>query len=218
MTWILQVIYTVQPYFSSTFDILTDGNLENVVCGNAMLVVRPWLGTSHRRSSWWTKMYTNMSALIAMTPVIDRGIQLHKLIRLLTHSLGGEGHLNFMGESPWKPVLLDTWCFSLVCLRQRRGIVGDLGRRTLVLKLWGILNLRLFMSYWIFLLRIFWMDFKWLVPNIGVDAIGITKKIDVYKTTIKIRHCLREVAKRKAVCTRVTTQERKHSVVPGLRQ
>ncbi len=81
------------------------------------------------------EMYTNMSALIAMTPVIDRGIQLHKLIRLLTHSLGGEGHLNFMGESPWKPVLLDTWCFSLVCLHQRRGIVGDLGRRTLVLKL-----------------------------------------------------------------------------------
>lgn len=53
-------------------------------------------------------MYTNMSALIAMTPVIDRGIQLHKLIRLLTHSLGGEGYLNFIGESPWKPVLLDT--------------------------------------------------------------------------------------------------------------
>lgn len=54
------------------------------------------------------EMYTNMSALIAMTPVIDRGIQLHKLIRLLTHSLGGEGYLNFIGESPWKPVLLDT--------------------------------------------------------------------------------------------------------------
>lgn len=53
-------------------------------------------------------MYTNMSALIAMTPVIDRGIQLHKLIRLLTHSLGGEGYLNFIGESPRKPVLLDT--------------------------------------------------------------------------------------------------------------
>ncbi|XDV54164.1 hypothetical protein PO909_022518, partial [Leuciscus waleckii] len=43
------------------------------------------------------EMYTNMSALIAMTPVIDRGIQLHKLIRLLTHSLGGEGYLNFIG-------------------------------------------------------------------------------------------------------------------------
>ncbi|KAK3561176.1 hypothetical protein QTP86_028364, partial [Hemibagrus guttatus] len=41
-------------------------------------------------------MYTNMSDLIPMNPVIDRGIQLHKMIRLLTHSLGGEGYLNFM--------------------------------------------------------------------------------------------------------------------------
>lgn len=44
-------------------------------------------------------MYTNMSALIPMNAVIDRGIQLHKMIRLLTHGLGGEGYLNFMGES-----------------------------------------------------------------------------------------------------------------------
>lgn len=33
-----------------------------------------------------------------MNSVIDRGIQLHKMIRLLTHALGGEGYLNFMGE------------------------------------------------------------------------------------------------------------------------
>jgi len=45
------------------------------------------------------EMYTNMSTLIPMSHVIDRGIQLHKMIRLLTHSLGGEGYLNFMGES-----------------------------------------------------------------------------------------------------------------------
>lgn len=44
-------------------------------------------------------MYTNMSSLIPMTPIIDRGMQLHKMIRLLTHGLGGEGYLNFMGES-----------------------------------------------------------------------------------------------------------------------
>lgn len=43
-------------------------------------------------------MYTNMSTLIPMNPVIDRGIQLHKMIRLLTHALGGEGYLNFIGE------------------------------------------------------------------------------------------------------------------------
>lgn len=43
-------------------------------------------------------MYTNMSVLAPFTPVIDRGIQLHKMIRLITHGLGGEGYLNFMGE------------------------------------------------------------------------------------------------------------------------
>lgn len=46
------------------------------------------------------EMYTNMSSMIPMTPVIDRGIQLHKMIRLLTHGLGGEGYLNFIGECP----------------------------------------------------------------------------------------------------------------------
>lgn len=44
------------------------------------------------------EMYTNMSTLIPMTAVIDRGMQLHKMIRLLTHSLGGEGYLNFIGK------------------------------------------------------------------------------------------------------------------------
>ncbi|XP_052422465.1 1,4-alpha-glucan-branching enzyme [Carassius gibelio] len=53
------------------------------------------------------EMYTNMSALTAMTPVIDRGIQLHKLIRLLTQSLGGEGYLNFMGNEFGHPEWLD---------------------------------------------------------------------------------------------------------------
>lgn len=43
------------------------------------------------------EMYTNMSSLIPLTAVIDRGLQLHKMIRLLTHGLGGEGYLNFIG-------------------------------------------------------------------------------------------------------------------------
>lgn len=46
------------------------------------------------------EMYTNMSSRIPMTAIIDRGMQLHKMIRLITHGLGGEGYLNFMGESP----------------------------------------------------------------------------------------------------------------------
>ncbi|XP_030633725.1 1,4-alpha-glucan-branching enzyme isoform X2 [Chanos chanos] len=53
------------------------------------------------------EMYTNMSALIPMSPVIDRGIQLHKMIRLLTHGLGGEGYLNFMGNEFGHPEWLD---------------------------------------------------------------------------------------------------------------
>ncbi|XP_017346410.1 1,4-alpha-glucan-branching enzyme isoform X1 [Ictalurus punctatus] len=52
-------------------------------------------------------MYTNMSTLIPMNPVIDRGIQLHKMIRLLTHALGGEGYLNFMGNEFGHPEWLD---------------------------------------------------------------------------------------------------------------
>lgn len=45
------------------------------------------------------EMYTNMSSMTPMTAIIDRGLQLHKMIRLLTHALGGEGYLNFIGES-----------------------------------------------------------------------------------------------------------------------
>ncbi|XP_051535388.1 1,4-alpha-glucan-branching enzyme-like isoform X2 [Myxocyprinus asiaticus] len=53
------------------------------------------------------EMYTNMSTLIPMNSIIDRGIQLHKMIRLLTHSLGGEGYLNFMGNEFGHPEWLD---------------------------------------------------------------------------------------------------------------
>uniref|UniRef100_A0A7N6BF30 1,4-alpha-glucan branching enzyme n=1 Tax=Anabas testudineus TaxID=64144 RepID=A0A7N6BF30_ANATE len=53
------------------------------------------------------EMYTNMSSMIPMTPIIDRGMQLHKMIRLLTHGLGGEGYLNFMGNEFGHPEWLD---------------------------------------------------------------------------------------------------------------
>ncbi|CAL8374993.1 unnamed protein product, partial [Gadus morhua 'NCC'] len=53
------------------------------------------------------EMYTNMSSLVPMTAVIDRGIQLHKMIRLLTHALGGEGYLNFIGNEFGHPEWLD---------------------------------------------------------------------------------------------------------------
>eukprot|EP01135_Chromosphaera_perkinsii_P007733 Nk52_evm22s967 gene=Nk52_evmTU22s967 len=53
------------------------------------------------------EMYTNMSVLSPMTPVVDRGLSLHKMIRLITHSLGGEGYLNFIGNEFGHPEWLD---------------------------------------------------------------------------------------------------------------
>ena len=44
------------------------------------------------------EMYTHMSTLVESSLIIDRGIALHKMIRLITHGLGGEGYLNFIGE------------------------------------------------------------------------------------------------------------------------
>ena len=42
-------------------------------------------------------MYTHMSVFSEKSLIIDRGLALHKMIRLITHALGGEGYLNFMG-------------------------------------------------------------------------------------------------------------------------
>ncbi|KAF9021483.1 glycoside hydrolase [Hymenopellis radicata] len=53
------------------------------------------------------EMYTHMSDLTPMTPIIARGLALHKMIRLLTHSLGGEGYLNFEGNEFGHPEWLD---------------------------------------------------------------------------------------------------------------
>ncbi|RCK55099.1 1,4-alpha-glucan-branching enzyme [Candida viswanathii] len=53
------------------------------------------------------EMYTNMSTLTELTPVIDRGLALHKMIRLITYGLGGEGYLNFEGNEFGHPEWLD---------------------------------------------------------------------------------------------------------------
>jgi len=42
-------------------------------------------------------MYSHMAIWNEPSLVIDRGLALHKMIRLITHSLGGEGYLNFIG-------------------------------------------------------------------------------------------------------------------------
>lgn len=53
------------------------------------------------------EMYTNMSTLSPLTPTIDRGMALHKLIRILVMSLGGEAYLNFEGNEFGHPEWLD---------------------------------------------------------------------------------------------------------------
>ncbi len=52
------------------------------------------------------RMYWNMSKF-AHDPVIERGIALHKMIRLLTFALAGEGYLNFMGNEFGHPEWID---------------------------------------------------------------------------------------------------------------
>ncbi|MBR2721550.1 MAG: alpha amylase C-terminal domain-containing protein [Clostridia bacterium] len=53
-----------------------------------------------------SKMYTEMSKL-CKDPVIERGMELHKIIRLATLSLGGDGYLNFMGNEFGHPEWID---------------------------------------------------------------------------------------------------------------
>ena len=53
------------------------------------------------------EMYTGMSKLYGSNMTVDRGIALHKMIRLLTSSVAGEGYLNFMGNEFGPPEWID---------------------------------------------------------------------------------------------------------------
>ncbi|BFZ04265.1 hypothetical protein BsWGS_07304 [Bradybaena similaris] len=53
------------------------------------------------------EMYTHMSILSGENVIIDRGIALHKMIRLITIGLGGEAYLNFIGNEFGHPEWLD---------------------------------------------------------------------------------------------------------------
>lgn len=69
------------------------------------------------------EMYTGMSKLFGTSLVIDRGVALHKMIRLVTASLAGEGYLNFMGNEFGHPEWIDfpregnNWSYHY-CRRQ----------------------------------------------------------------------------------------------------
>ena len=52
------------------------------------------------------EMYWNMSKFNTSL-VVDRGVALHKMIRLITFSLGGEGYLTFMGNEFGHPEWVD---------------------------------------------------------------------------------------------------------------
>lgn len=55
-------------------------------------------------------MYDHMSLIFSQNianPIIDRGIALHKMIRLATFALGGESYLTFMGNEFGHPEWLD---------------------------------------------------------------------------------------------------------------
>ena len=70
-------------------------------------------------------MYCNMSVFVAQTVVIDRGMALHKMMRLITMGLGGDAYLNFIGTisdySKVKygidtlPFVVRQWSDWLVC-------------------------------------------------------------------------------------------------------
>lgn len=69
------------------------------------------------------EMYSGMSSLQTPSPTIERGIALHKLIRLVTMCLGGEAYLNFMGNEFGHPEWIDfpregnDWSYKY-CRRQ----------------------------------------------------------------------------------------------------
>ena len=55
--------------------------------------------------------------------IIDRGVALHKMIRFITMTLGGEGYLNFMGNEFGHPEWIDflergQWLSYHYCRRQ----------------------------------------------------------------------------------------------------
>lgn len=69
------------------------------------------------------KMYTSMQRKVVQNVIIDRGIALHKVIRLFTHALGGEAYMNFIGNEFGHPEWLDfprdgnAWSYHY-CRRQ----------------------------------------------------------------------------------------------------
>ncbi len=74
------------------------------------------------------EMYFSMS-LLQQNLIIDRGVSLHKLIRIITLTLGGEGYLNFIGNEFGHPEWVDfpregnDWSYAYA--RRQWSLVDD---------------------------------------------------------------------------------------------
>lgn len=72
-------------------------------------------------------MYDFMALDRPATPRVDRGIALHKMIRLITMGLGGEGYLNFMGNEFGHPGKYQAPAITAIFLNDLpRPLVGSL--------------------------------------------------------------------------------------------
>jgi 1,4-alpha-glucan branching enzyme len=96
------------------------------------------------------EMYFSMSVL-QQNLTIDRGISLHKIIRLITLTLGGEGYLNFIGNEFGHPEWVDfpregnNWSYQYA--RRQWSLVDTEHLRYQQLNAWDKAMIQLAMEY-----------------------------------------------------------------------
>ena len=56
---------------------------------------------------WYVNPHLPLSWSVLGVQIVDRGIALHKMIRLITMALGGNSYLNFMGNEFGHPEWID---------------------------------------------------------------------------------------------------------------
>jgi len=88
---------------------------------------------------------SGMSTFQYPSPIIERGLALHKMIRLIVHGLGGEGYLNFIGNEFGEKMIIghSSW-FELsrlfqianVCLIWFQLLATKANRREPTCRLW----------------------------------------------------------------------------------
>lgn len=75
------------------------------------------------------EIYENMSLLKEPSLIVDRGMALHKMIRLITIGLGGEGYLTFIGNEfghpEWVDFPRDGNNYSYNCCRRQWSLADN---------------------------------------------------------------------------------------------